>query len=251
MQTLLNILIFEFLVTSFYLSNGAQQVLDRLFPGMETSPDSGFDVALQLDLDRLPPNPEVLLTEMSQIKRHILGGPLELAFIALEAKQANAAPVQIDFRRRESMFVCPTAGKVVVIFSVDFEDQFDQALAKVFLQQFMEAQRDVRGAPPIAYGKEPPRELEGMKFTHDPNSAGYISFALEPRHIEGPEKRTKAVTLLTGFRNYIHYHIKCSKTYLHMRMRKRVAGWLQVLNRAMPEVETEKKTATGKTFSRK
>jgi hypothetical protein len=36
-----------------------------------------------------------------------------------------------------------------------------------------------------------------------------------------------------------------------MRMRKRVAGWMQVLNRAVPEVETEKKTATGKTFERK
>lgn len=37
-----------------------------------------------------------------------------------------------------------------------------------------------------------------------------------------------------------------------MRMRKRVAGWMLVLNRAVPEYEnTEKKTAAGKTFTRK
>jgi actin related protein 2/3 complex subunit 2 len=58
--------------------------------------------------------------------------------------------------------------------------------------------------------------------------------------------------MFTSFRNYLHYHIKCSKTYLHMRMRKRVVGWMQVLNRALPDLEGgEKKTAGGKTFVRK
>ena len=39
---------------------------------------------------------------------------------------------------------------------------------------------------------------------------------------------------------------------LHMRMRKKVNGWLQVLNRAfMPAEEKEKKTSSGKTFTRK
>lgn len=59
------------------------------------------------------------------------------------------------------------------------------------------------------------------------------------------------VTLLAGFRNYLHYHIKATKTYMHMRMRKRVVGLLQVLNRAVPEAEEKaKKTAQGKTFVR-
>ena len=73
---------------------------------------------------------------------------------------------------------------------------------------------------------------------------------LEQRHLDG-ERAEKAVTLLSGFRNYLHYHIKATKTYLHMRMRKRVQTWLQVLNRAVPEQETEKKTAGGKSFKRK
>ena len=46
------------------------------------------------------------------------------------------------------------------------------------------------------------------------------------------------------------YHIKCSKAYMHDRMRKRVDSLLQVLNRAKAEPlePKEKRTITGKTF---
>lgn len=149
-----------------------------------------------------------------------------------------------------SRFVCPSASKVTVIFLVDFNDQTDKAIAKIILQEFVEAQRTIRTAPPVSYSKEAPLELSSISFKQNPDSAGFISFALEDRHVQGARKEA-AIMLLTGFRNYLLYHIKCSKTYLHMRMRKRVAGWMQVLNRAFPEVETEKKTVTGKTFTRK
>ena len=79
--------------------------------------------------------------------------------------------------------------------------------------------------------------------------AGFISFAVEPRHVQGAHL-TKVVALLCGFRNYLAYHIKCSKTYLHMRMRHRMDEWMKVLKRAQPEVAGEKKTFAGKTFKR-
>lgn len=45
------------------------------------------------------------------------------------------------------------------------------------------------------------------------------------------------------FRDYLHYHIKCSKAYMHSRMRARVAEFLKVLNRAkMENREVERKT---------
>lgn len=49
------------------------------------------------------------------------------------------------------------------------------------------------------------------------------------------------------FRDYLHYHIKCSKAYMHSRMRTRVAEFLKVLNRAKPDVaagEGARKTAS-------
>ena len=59
------------------------------------------------------------------------------------------------------------------------------------------------------------------------------------------------------FRNYLHYHIKASKSFLHMRMRSRVVSLLQVLNRAVPDKKTTEekvavmKTISGKTFTRR
>ena len=44
----------------------------------------------------------------------------------------------------------------------------------------------------------------------------------------------KAVDMLHSFRNYIHYHIKCCKGYMHTRMRTRYVDLLKVLNQADP-----------------
>lgn len=225
-------------------------MLAHHFPGMETRPDAGYDIALEFNCDNLA-NPEETLNQISQLKRHVLGGPLHSAFSALARKSTPAAASVFAFRKTESIYVCPSASKVVVVFYVDFVDSTDQALARVFLQEFVEAQRTVRSAPPVSYSiKEPPREIASLVTSYNPEAAGFISFAFEDRHVQG-DQLEKAVTMLTGFRNYLHYHIKSSKTYLHMRMRKRVAGWLQVLNRAVPDTETEKKTASGKSFVRK
>lgn len=228
---------------------GATELLGRHFPGMETRPDAGYDVAVEFDCDNLP-NPEETLSQLAQIKRHILGGPLHKAFTALATKSSPTESAAIAYRKHEMMYICPSAQKVVVVFLVDFADPTDQAIARVFLKEFEEAQRTVRAAPPVSFTREPPREIASLVGNYNTDCAGFIAFALEDRHVIG-EQLDIAVTMLTGFRNYLHYHIKCSKTYLHMRMRKRVAGWLQVLNRAVPEVETEKKNAAGKTFTRK
>ncbi|CAE7722240.1 Arc-p34, partial [Symbiodinium microadriaticum] len=228
---------------------GSSELLERHFPGMETRPDAGYDVAVEFDCDNLA-NPEETLSEVSQIKRHVLGGPLNKAFTTLATHGSPAPAVAIKYRKNGMMYICPSDSKVVVIFLVDFLDPTDQAIARVFLKEFEEAQRTVRTAPPVAFTREPPREIATMVGTYNTEAAGFLSFAFEERHVVGTQLNT-AVTMLTGFRNYLHYHIKCSKTYLHMRMRKRVAGWLQILNRAVPEVETEKKGASGKTFTRK
>jgi actin related protein 2/3 complex subunit 2 len=67
-----------------------------------------------------------------------------------------------------------------------------------------------------------------------------------------PVRREKSIDMIQMFRNYLHYHIKCSKAYMHTRMRLRVETLLQVLNRAKVKNanQEEKKTATGRTFKR-
>lgn len=224
--------------------------MDRLYPGCEITPAEGFNVAIQIDCDNINDR-EKFLTHVSEFRKNIMGGPLDRAFNALLANTSeNLPPMLVEYRDGEPMFIVPGAGKVMVVFAVDFADITDKAVARVFLQEFVEAQRVVRNAPPVSYSKEAPAVISKIPYSHKPDVAGYLAFSVEDRHVAGPAK-DKAISLLTGFRNYLHYHIKCSKTYLHMRMRKKVAQWMLVLNRAMPEVETEKKTATGKTFVKK
>ena len=83
------------------------------------------------------------------------------------------------------------------------------------------------------------------------DNIGYITFVLNPRHTSA-ETRDNTIDLIHTLRNYLHYHIKCSKAYIHSRMRAKTNDFLKVLNRARPESKkTEKKTIGGKTFVRK
>ena len=50
---------------------------------------------------------------------------------------------------------------------------------------------------------------------------------LFPRHYDGA-KSDSTIDLIHTFRDYLHYHIKCSKAYLHQRMRASTAELLKV-----------------------
>lgn len=72
----------------------------------------------------------------------------------------------------------------------------------------------------------------------------FFCVVLFPRHTNRVA-RDNTINLIHTFRNYLHYHIKCSKVYIHSRMRAKTSEFLKVLNRARPEPKTtEKKTIT-------
>jgi len=58
---------------------------------------------------------------------------------------------------------------------------------------------------------------------------------------------------LLQLRNYLHYHLKCSKAYMHFRMRDRVTLLLQNLEAAKDKTgkKKEMKTASGRRFEKK
>ena len=49
---------------------------------------------------------------------------------------------------------------------------------------------------------------------------------LFPRHLT-PQRREEVISHIQTFRDYFHYHIKASKAYIHSRMRRRTADFLQ------------------------
>lgn len=186
---------------------------------------SSFDITLQANLDQVTPdNAAPVIMKLANLKRNVLGAPLDQCFSALKAgTSASLSPIQIPYRPNEKIYVQPQADRIVIVYSVCFDDKTDQAIARTFLQEYAEAGRRVNNAPPINFSRDPPLELRqvaGLKTASD--HVGYLSLAVFPSHVDNDTKREKAVTMLQGFRNYLHYHIKTTKSYLHSRMRKRV-----------------------------
>ena len=145
--------------------------------------------------------------------------------------------------------------RVCVVYSVDFPDETDRAMCRILLQQFAEQHRKIGAAPPVVFSeaKNPPLEIRPLVGAKQEGFVGYVSLTVFARHVDSTEKLAKKVDLCLAFRHYLHYHIKAAKTNLHMRMRRKVRGWLQVLNRAAlsSDAPKEKKTISGRTFTRK
>ncbi len=245
-------------------ANGAIDVMNDLFPGCESSPEQGFSVALTVDADKPPKggDPEVVGKQLASIKYLLSGAPISRAFNRLAQGTSGAAPiVKVGMHKPTNcgggdVYVIERKDRVNVIFAVDFQDLTDRALCRIFLHEFVEAQRSVNQCPPCDFrrGAEPPLELKDVPgIDRTPDIAGFVTFTLFKAHVETAAKCLNTTAMMVGYADYLMYHIKATKTYMHMRMRGKVADLLQVLNRATQESneEKEKKTFGGKTFVRK
>ncbi|MCJ1440519.1 MAG: ARP2/3 actin-organizing complex subunit Arc34 [Stictis urceolatum] len=249
---------------------GAQQVLEREYGAYIVSPESGYDFSIQVDLEQLPGSAEEkeeLVERISLLKRNAMAAPFEKAFDEHTAMSEEAAKhtlesapqglkeggevMAIHYREQEAIYIKASHDRVTVIFSTRFQDETDRVFGKVFLQEFVDARRRaIQNAPQVLFRNEPPLELQQVPGL--PRSAkgeiGYVTFVLFPRHLTR-QKREDSISHIQTFRDYFHYHIKASKAFIHSRMRRRTADFLQVLNRARPEnEEKERKTASGRTF---
>ncbi|KAJ5724485.1 Actin-related protein 2/3 complex subunit 2 [Penicillium malachiteum] len=251
---------------------GAQEVLEREYGPYIVTPEPGYDFSVQVDLEDLPAEQEArdeLIMKLALLKRNAMAAPFERAFdefnkLAEEASRytSESAPqgvkeggevMAIHYREEEAIYIKASYDRVTVIFSTVFREETDRIFGKVFLQEFVDARRRVvtlQNAPQVLFRNDPPLELEGVPGLQNAGEGeiSYVTFVLFPRHLT-PQRRYDNISHIQTFRDYFHYHIKASKAYIHTRMRKRTADFLQVLNRARPEnEERERKTASGRTF---
>lgn len=228
---------------------GVEDVMKKNYGNYLIETENGYDVTIQIDLSKPPSDVAKFAREIALIKRNAFAAPFYKAFSDIEAKKPGQL-MEIRYRDEEGIFIKPESDRCIVIFSIQFKDADDVVFAKVFLQEFADARRTMTNVPSVLFSqKEPPLELKGARNLKVDVSQGYVSFVLFMPHITGG-KREKSIDNIQTFRNYLHYHIKCSKAFMHTRMRNRVKSFLQILNRAKSEVSTEKKTFTGKTFRR-
>eukprot|EP00039_Didymoeca_costata_P018306 m.332986 g.332986 ORF g.332986 m.332986 type:complete len:307 (+) comp17040_c0_seq1:93-1013(+) len=221
---------------------------------LEAEPEDGYNITLLVDVTKLGSNPEPEIKKIASLKRNCFAAVFQRYFQLQASGGAGIGGegAVIKYRPEETMFISAHKDRVTVIFSTKFSDDDDVVIGKLFLQEFSEARKNNQSAPQVIFKhKDPPEEIASLPDALTGDNVGYVTFVLFPRHTS--EKcANNTIDLVHTFRNYLHYHLKCSKAYLHMRMRARVTSLLKVLNRAKPENDSKvRRTATGKSFVRK
>eukprot|EP00794_Sanderia_malayensis_P003699 gene3699-4219_t len=228
------------------VKNGADEFLKKIYQDYSTEPEQGFNFSVLVDLDNLPEDKEELIKRIGLMKRNCFASVFEKYFDLSVREEESKERAVINYRDDETMYVESLADRVTVIFSTVFKDDDDVIIGKVFMQEFKEGRKASHTSPQVLFShKDPPMELAGTNAATGDN-IGYITFVLTARHFKDPGVRENTINLIHTFRNYLHYHIKCSKAYLHSRMRARTTDFIKVLNRARPEKVTEKKTIRNK-----
>ncbi|KAH0833156.1 Arp2/3 complex, 34 kd subunit p34-Arc-domain-containing protein [Lanmaoa asiatica] len=238
------------------VAHGALDVLRREYGTLikaQTEPE--YHISLDIDLEQLPGDEvsrDAFIKSIALLKRNALAAPFESAFRQQKDLEASGGALgelmQIHYRDEEGIYIRASPDRVTVIFSTVFREETDRIFGKVFLQEFVDARRQpsIQNAPQVLYtNREPPLEIRDVPGLRDSEDIGYVTFVLFPRHFSKPDVSYNTISHIQLFRDYLHYHIKCCKAYMHSRMRHRVAEFQKILNRAKTEVAaTERKTVT-------
>jgi len=236
---------------------GGKDALQKHFPDMVVEADSGYHVAIEVDLSKLSDNEDerdALVFKISTMKGRVMGGMFMWYFDALlKGSSGDLKKGKYDIRSDTEVFFVPREDRIICIYAIDFMNEVDKELARVFMQEFAATRKKISSAPPMNWSPSPPEELvKEFDVKENPGIVGYVSFAVLKSHVS-EAKVEQVIHCLVTFRSFVQYHLKMSKSYFHSRMRKRTQELLKVLNRAKtndPKQEKKKKTASGKTFNR-
>lgn len=203
--------------------------------------DDGFDVTISCDIEEL--TSEAKIEKFSFLKQEILSLPIRRTLKNLSTNTTNnnkPFTVQLGNESKDFYSVTPSTDhtQLIILFAMNFQDPTDQILAKVFLQEFYDVRNNrMEDAPVVLYGKEPPKELAWLSmktesYGANSSSLNYLTLVLFPRHYSTPAQQAHLLKTLPFLSDYLHYHLKCSKAYLHQRMRAKTGDFLKMLNRS-------------------
>lgn len=228
-------------------SHGCDAFLRSHYSGyIQDAPEDGYNVSLVFDLTKLPDDIDALALKAAHLKRNCFASVF-YKYFDIQAKLEKGEPAThtravIHYRPNETLyeslykfffiitffyrFIDAKSDRVTVIYSTTFMED-DAVAGKLFLQEFEQGRRSSQTAPQVLYRiREPPNELKDCKDALVGENVGYITFSkllkiiyfyvkqyllvFFPRHLT-PANRDNTINLLHIFRDYLHYHIKCSK----------------------------------------
>lgn len=232
---------------------GAVQLLEKQFGSfIAATPEAGWDFTLVVNLAQTVDDKEEFISKVGRLKHTVMSAPLERAFAEHDklgkdkSYRVDQELMRVAYRVSESgeevFWIRAQQDRVTVIFKTMFQEDSDRIFGRVFLQEFVDARRQavLQNAPQVLSSKEAPLDLRqaGGVEAGEKGQQTFVTFVLFPRHFSPGPVREQTTGQILLFRNYLHYHIKCCKAYMHSRMRKRVQDFLKVLNRAKPDSNT-------------
>ena len=171
---------------------------------------------------------QVLLLGEHQSLLKLVRITIQLYLLSIgEGKQSDSC--ELPYRSDEKYWVVSSKGEVTISFGLQFDNQTDRALARIFLLEFSDSKRYVKNPPSIMYHDSKfPEAISKLfpKASDAKYSNGVISFTLFPGHLK--DGLEQPLAFLIGFRQYLHYHFHAIKASLHTRMRKRVETFQRV-----------------------
>lgn len=225
------------------LQKGSQALLERVWDGLPLRlrvHDGILDVTVDIsslgeDLTARQRCADLLAGS----RMWLLIGPLVQQLRWLRDQAASTAPpAMLSFQARnlETCWIVSKPDRVSVIFSMHLDDEVDVTLGRAFCTEFAETNRKANDfSLPCTFSepKDPPIDLRDIQIANIPN-VGYLTLTLSDQCVRGvSDDRLYALARpVMTFRNFFHFHLKHTKSYIHSRLRKRLDLWQQQLSRA-------------------
>lgn len=235
---------------------GADEMFEELYGAYKTEPTSDaklnvtYTHAIKFDLRAMAPEEQKkMITLAARLKANMLGAPF--IWVAKQVQEkSNFSPFEIPYRAAtgESFYITPTDSGAACTFSIRFSDPGDKVIGSVFFQELAAARQRVASAPIVTHSNEIPSDLEALAvdIKGDKSLYAYVTISMQAAQLS-ERKRQDTSYYLPMFRDYLHYHIKCAKAFMHQKMRSRTAAMLRVLDAAKPEPKQKiRRTITGK-----
>eukprot|EP01080_Neovahlkampfia_damariscottae_P010556 gene10556-3075_t len=238
-------------------SHGLEDYFKKIYGNYATETEAGMTATILVPIDDADEKErDLILKEAPLIKRYVMMSPFMSAFDSY-VKGEKITSIHLPYRAEENIYIVQLEKSLTIVYSIKFDHQDDVILGKVFLQEFKDARRQDKSlgaAPSVTFSQgQLPQDLQGMKTTEPKDLSGYGFVSLTLREAHCTEKqRYDTIDKLLQFRNYFQYHLKCSKAFMHIRMRSRLAALLKELEEAKDTdgIEIKKKTFSGKTFTK-
>lgn len=250
------------------LAAGSQSLLERAWDGFP------FELAIEpkcltvgLDVAQLGDDMELrqrCVRQLMMSRQWLLIGPLVERLIWLRDQTASLAAgvgakeecpplCKLVVRTSETCWIIVKPDRVMIVFSIHLDDEVDVSIGRVFCMEFAETNRAPTAFTlPCSFSepKDPPGDVRGA-LSSVPN-VGFLAFTISDQAVRGAteERLHQLAKPVMCFRNFFHFHLKNTKSYLHSRLRKRLTGWEQQMNRARRKKEgkEQRRTVTGKVF---